>query len=317
MSEQQLILNDTFWKFLVSLEELRDKKDKTLFCATLGVDEDTLDEFREFLNRFDVMFESDDSFIYPLKDKCKIKMEFSLSEWFALQATFQKESKDQGNFKYYYQRIVQNKMMIAQKAFEQFNLYKKPVDLKIHLSEFENLKKKIDYDICYKKTINIHFFNDKECVIYPHRLVFLDGILCIVGESTHDKTLVYFGVEDIKAVFDFNQAYEPNLSQIEVNEFICHLRLINGKEERLVLKVFSQYEADLLPAYHFLGNPFVTSNAEGDMIWAATIEMCDDVFQWLYSMKDRLEILDPGHVRKEFAHFCELKKETSGLKKAS
>lgn len=317
MSEQQLILNDTFWKFLVSLEELKEKKDKTLFCASLGVDEVALGEFKEFLNKFDVMFESDEAFIYPLKDKCRIKMEFSLSEWLALQATFQTENKGQNNFQYYYQRIVQNKMVVAQKAFEQFNLYKKPVDVKVQLSDFENLKKKIDYDICYRKTINIHFFNDKKCVMYPHRLVYLDGVLCVVGESTHDKTLVFFGVEDIKAVEDWNQTYEPNLSQIEINEFICHLRLINGKEERLVLKIYSQYEADLLPSHHFLGNPFVTSNTEGDMIWAATIEMCDDIFQWLYSMKDRAEVLDPGHVRKEFAHYCELKKEISGLKKAS
>jgi hypothetical protein len=208
-------------------------------------------------------------------------------------------------------------MLIVEKAFEQFNLYKKSDDLKVPSIEFENLKKKIDYDICYRKTINIHFFNNKECMVYPHRLVFLDGILCMVGESTQDKTLVYFGLEDIKDVEAFDQTYDPNLSQIEVNEFIYNLRTINGKEERLVLKVYSQYEADLLPSYHFLGSPFVTSNSEGDMIWAATVEMCDDIFQWLYSMRDRAEILDPAHVRKEFSHFCELKKEIPALKKAS
>lgn len=316
MSEQ-LILNDNFWKFLVSIEELKEKKEKTLFCASIGLGPEALMEFQEFLNRFDVMFESDDAYIYPLKDKCRIKMEFSLSEWFALQATFQTESCDQNNFKHYYQRIVRNKMTMAQKAFEQFNLYKKPADVKIHLNEFENLKKKIDHDISYQKIINIHFFNSKQCTIFPHRLVFLDGILCVVGESTQDKTLVYFGVEDVKGIENQDIAYEPNLSQIEINEFICHLRLINGKEERLVLKIYSQYEADLLPSHHFLGNPFVTSNSEGDMIWAATIEMCDDIFNWLYGMKDRAEVLDPGHVRKEFAHYCELKKEKTGLKKAS
>ncbi|MBC7537788.1 MAG: WYL domain-containing protein [Bacteriovorax sp.] len=316
MSEMQLILNDSFWKFLVSLEELKEKKDKTLFCASLNVDDETLQEFQEFLNRFDVMCESDDAFIYPLKDKCRIKMDFSLSEWLALQASFHKDD-DQNNFKHYYQRIVQNKLSAAQKAFEQFNLYRKPADVSVKLSEIENLKKKIDYVICYKKSITIEFFNNKECVVFPHRLVFLDGILCVVGESINDKSLVFFGVEDIKDVKDFVHEYEPNLSQIEVNEFICHLRLINGKEERLILKIYSQYEADLLPSHHFLGNPFVTSNTEGEMIWAATIEMCDDLFQWLYTMKDRAEVLDPGHVRKEFAHYCEIKNENSGLKKVS
>ncbi|MGZ3809753.1 MAG: hypothetical protein ACXVCE_16845 [Bacteriovorax sp.] len=316
MSEQQLILNDVFWKFLVSLEELKEKKDKALFCSSLGVDGDTLDTFVEFLNRFDVMCIRDDDYVYPLKEKCRINMEFSLSEWLALQANFGVEA-GQINIKYYFQKIVQNKMLVAQRAFEQFNLYRKAADVTMKRSEFENLKKKIDYDISYKRPIRIHFFNSKECVIFPHRLVFLDGTLCVVGESTNDKVLVFFGLEDIKSVEEFSIAYGPNLSQIEVNEFICHLRLINGKEERLVLKVYSQYEADLLPSYHFLGNPFVTSNAEGDMIWAATIEMCDDVFQWLYTMKDRAEVLDPGHIRKEFAHYCELKNENSGLKKVS
>lgn len=315
MSEMQLILNDSFWKFLVSLEELKEKKDKTLFCASLDIDEETLGQFQEFLKRFDVMCECDDAFVYPLKDKCRIKMDFSLSEWLALQANFHNEV-DRNDFKYY-QKIVQNKLMVAQKAFEQFNLYRKPPDISIKLSEIENLKKKIDYVICYKKSITIEFFNNKECAVFPHRLVFLDGILCVVGESIQDKTLVYFGVEDIKDVRDFAHEYEPNLSQLEVNEFICHLRLINGKEERLVLKIYNQYETDLLPSHHFLGNPFVTSNSEGDMIWAATIEMCDDLFNWLYSLKDRVEVLDPGYVRKEFAHYCEIKKENSGLKKAS
>lgn len=316
MSEMQLILNDNFWKFLVSLEELKEKKDKTLFCASLNLDDEALSQFQEFLSRFDVICMCDENYIYPLKDKCKIKMEFSLSEWLAIQAQFHKEA-GQDNLKYYYNRIVQNKLNSAQKAFEQFNLYRKPAEVFVKLSEFEDLKKKIDYSICYKKLINIEFFNKKECAVFPHRLVFLDGTLCVVGESSHDKTLVYFGVEDIKETREINQHYEPNLSQIEVNEFISHLRLINGKEERLVLKIYNQYEADLLPSHHYLGNPFVTSNSEGEMIWAATIEICDDLFQWLYSMKERVEVLDPGHVRKEFAHFCELKKENSNIKKAS
>jgi len=138
-----------------------------------------------------------------------------------------------------------------------------------------------------------------------------------VGENLTDKTLLYFGIEDISDVSDLTNTYLPNLSQIEVNDFIVNIRLINGKDERLVLKIYNQEGADLLPMHHYLGNPFVSSNTEGDMIWAATIEMCDDVFHWLYFMRDRVEILDPGHLRKDFAHYCELKKQSSYSKKAS
>ena len=179
------------------------------------------------------------------------------------------------------------------------------------------MKKKIDYVISYKKPIVIEFFNSKECAIFPMRLVFLDGTLCVIGESIKDKALVFFGVEDIKDIRDSEHTHDPHISQIEVNEFICHLRLINGKEERLILKIYSQYEADLLPTHHYLGNPFVTSNTEGDMIWAATLEMCDDLFEWLHTMKERVEVLDPGHIRKEFSHYCEIQSSSPGLKKAS
>lgn len=312
MSDQQIILENSFWKFLVSLEELKERKELVILCSSLAIDEDTLEAYCEFLTRFKVAVLRDEHFVYPLKEQCRIKMEFTLSEWLALQASF-----PQGSPAYYYQQIVQDKMQMAQRANAMFSLYKKPDEHVASGNAFDNLKKKIDYDIVCRKSMKIEFFSHKECDIFPHRMVFLDGILCVVGENIQDKTLVYFGVEDISDVTNLENVYEPNLSQLEVNEFIGHLRLINGKEERLVLKIYSQNQEDLLPEHHFLGNPFVTSSTEGDMIWAATIEMCDDVFNWLYKMRDRVEVLDPGHVRKEFSHYCELKKENAGNKKAS
>ncbi|QDK42891.1 hypothetical protein DOM21_15820 [Bacteriovorax stolpii] len=312
MSDQQIILENSFWKFLVSLEELKEKKELVLFCSSLAIDEDTLTTYCEFLARFKVAAFRDAEYIYPLKEQCRIKMEFTLAEWLALQAVVPKDSQATA----YFQQIVQDKMKMAQLAHAQFSLYKAPKGTPVEFTSFEMLKKKIDYDIICRKSMKVKFFTEKECDVFPHRQVYLDGVLCVVGENISDKTLVYFGLEDIKDVENLDLMYEPNLSQIEVNEFIGHLRLINGKEERLVLKIYSQDQSDLLPEHHFLGNPFVTSSTEGDMIWAATLEMCDDVFHWLYKMRDRVEVLDPGHVRKEFSHYCELKKESSN-KKAS
>jgi hypothetical protein len=317
MSDQQIILENSFWKFLVSLEELKERKELVLMCCSLAIDEETLEAYCEFLTRFKLFVLRDEHFVYPLKEHSRIKMDFSLSEWLALQACLPKESPA-----YYYQQIIHDKMQIAQRANALFSLYKK-ADKKsdeyqaVSASAIENLKKKIDYNIICRKSMKIEFFSHKQCNVFPHRMVFLDGILCVIGENIHDKSLVYFGVEDIDDVTNLESVYEPNLSQLEVNEFIGHLRLINGKEERLVLKIYSQDQQDLLPEHHFLGNPFVTSSTEGDMIWAATIEICDDVFHWLYKMKDCVEVLDPGHIRKEFSHYCELKKENNSSRKAS
>jgi hypothetical protein len=311
MSDPMCIDDHSFWKFLVSIEELKERKEVDTFCATLAIDETALDGYCKFLERFNVSVMKDAGFIYPLQEKCKIKMEFTLSEWLALQATLPKENLS------YFQKLVQNKMQMAHMAYARFSLYKKPDDVVVEENTFEALKKKIDYDINCKKSMKITFLTNKECDIFPHRLVFLDGTLCVVGENIVDKTLVYFGVEDIADIETLEMNYGANLSQIEVSEFITHLRLINGKEERLVLKFYSQDQEDFLPPHHFLGNPFVTSSVEGDMIWAATIEICDDVFHWLYTMRDRVEILDPGHIRKEFSYYCEMRKSKAPIKKVS
>ncbi len=315
MSDQQIILEDSFWKFLVSIEELKEKKELSLFCASLAIDDMTFDLYALFLIRFKVNVIKDDNYVYPLEKQFRIKMDFTLSEWLAMQMITPIEKAS--NASQYFEQIIRNKILMAQSAFKQYSLYKKSGEEIVETQSFENLIKKIDRDIVTRQVIRIHFFNTKECDIFPHRLVYLDGLLCVVGENIYDKTLLFFSLDDILDVTDLKNIYEPNLSQIEVSEFIGHIRIINGREERLVLKIYSQDEADLLPEHHFLGNPFVTSSTEGDMIWAATLEVCDDLFLWLYNMRDKVEILDPGHLRKDFAQFCELKKEHALLKKVS
>ncbi len=317
MSPHQLLLENSFWKFLVSVEELKDRKEIVLLCSSLSINEEQLKAYCDFLIKFEINILLDEYFVYPLKDHCRVKVEFSLSEWMALEANMA-ASQDKSD-PAYFKLIIENKFKTLQKALGRPSIFQTDsmISRRGEFNRFLNFKKRIDFHICHKKLMKLSFANANECEIFPHRQVYLDGILCVVGESIQDKALCYFSVEDISEVEDSTCHYEPNLSQIEINEFIGHLRLVNGKEERLVLKIYSQEEADLMPQHHYLGNPFVTSNTEGDMIWAATIEMCDDVFQWLYQMNDRVEILDPGHLRKEFAHYCELRKESSEGKKAS
>ncbi len=314
MSQNLLHLEDCFWKFLISLEELKEKKEKFLFCSSIGINEEKFEEYAEFVKKFNLTVEFNDQYIFPLKQEKEIQVKFTLAEWLAAQATLGINQKRE--IATYSTQIIENKMKFEIGRKPEFELFQKPKVTSIENKTFSSnqLNRKIEYNIISRKVINLHLLNGNDCSIFPHRLVYLDGDLSVIGESLTDRTLLYFNLEDIKDVNSLDMIYEPNLSQIEINEFIVHLRLINGKEERLVLKIYSQDQSDLLPENHYLGNPFVTASPEGDMIWAATIEMCDDIFFWLYEMRDRVEVLDPGHIRKEFAHYCELKKES---KKAS
>ena len=171
---------------------------------------------------------------------------------------------------------------------------------------YEKLAKQIQNDIIQKNSIKLYFHHNKQCQIFPRRLVFLDGILSIIGEDIQCKALEFFPLSKISKIEKVDIKFDPNLSQFQVNDFINDLRLVNGRQERLILKFHSQNGVDLIPNYHYLHNPYVTANPEGNMIWAATVEICDDVFLWLYQMRDRVEVLDPGMVKKEFAHYCNL-----------
>lgn len=313
MSKSKVFLKDGFFKFLVSVEELKVKKERHIFLNSVGIDEFSANEFTEFLKRFDVEIKMDEDYIYPLAEVKKVDLQLNLSEWFALQVHHDFEV----NFEHTYSfKLVKNKVEEVRKAFEKFNLERLQFknENQIQQTHFDKLITKIDSYIVKKTTCHLVFHKKKTCEILPMRIVFLDGILCVVGENISDKTLAYFAILDLEGVDAQNENYEAHISQIEVNEFIGHLRLISGNEERLILKIFSPGEMDLLPKHHFLGNPFVTSNNEGDLIWAANIEMCDDVFEWLYAMKNHVEILDPGHMRKEFSHYCELRKEVQEKK---
>ena len=95
------------------------------------------------------------------------------------------------------------------------------------------------------------------------------------------------------------------------------IRSITGNEERLVLRISSPEKVNLKPQYHFLGSPYVTTNTEGEFIWAASVEVSSELFRWLDSIKDEIEILDPQEVKEEFENFLVSESANRPLKKAS
>ena len=51
----------------------------------------------------------------------------------------------------------------------------------------------------------------------------------------------------------------------------------------------------------------MVTNAEGEHIWAASVEPSDEIFQWVYELGADVEILDPSAFKKEFLNYCEAK----------
>lgn len=314
--QSKLAWKEEWWKFLVAVEELKEPRDLELFLDAQQLTMEDAHQFNQAVKSFGLEIKMAEGKIYPLEKSWKLSLEFSFSEWMAFQEYWAKYFKH--STETFSERIVEQKLNSISLVHEKYLIFKKEA---AHVPEEKKLKKmelwtkKLDRTIVARKLVDLIFYNHKKVSFYPHRLVYLDGVLCVVGEEKYDRSLAFFGLEDIANIEDLDfEIFDPRFTPIEINEFIHSCRVINGREERVVLKVYSQGNVDLLPRFHHLGNPFVTSNGEGDLIWAATIEICDDFYQWLHQMKDHVEVLDPGHVRKEFSLYCELKKQADSKK---
>jgi hypothetical protein len=82
---------------------------------------------------------------------------------------------------------------------------------------------------------------------------------------------------------------------------------MNEKETRLVLKIHHPGSVNLFPDHHFLGKPAMVTNGNGDLIWAAYVEPCEALFDWVASLGEDVEILDPTNFKEEFLSYCEEK----------
>lgn len=287
MSHLKEEFTESFWKFVLTLERLEVKTNISYFCSDLDVNENTFFNYVLSLKTKGILIKVDDEFLYPFNREQVELGDLSLSEWVAIEYMFsEKEMKTQVN---------SEERMVLQEA----------------------LINRLESSIIFKSPIKVKFNNGGENIFYAHRMIFIEGTLSCIFEETTDKSLVYFELHKILDVEAFAIRYDPQFTPFEINHFVNNLRMINGNEERLVLKIFGKEDLNFLPKYHFLSSPYVAMGKDGDIIWAATIEMCDDIYQWLYSMKDHVEVLDPTTVKKEFSRYCQMKKNYPVNKKAS
>ena len=133
------------------------------------------------------------------------------------------------------------------------------------------------------------------------------GELALIAEETHDHGLVALGLSEVKNIKSAEKIKSPRASLHEVAEFITALRSMAETDTRLVLKIKNPEEFNLLPEYQFLGKPCLITNPEGDLIWAAWVEPCDELYEWLTTMDEHVEILEPSEFVLDYAVYCEEK----------
>ncbi|MCO4795332.1 MAG: WYL domain-containing protein [Bacteriovoracaceae bacterium] len=323
MVEDSPIFNDGFWKILKYLEDIEGQKDAREVINDLDIEEKDLIEALTFLGHFDVGISLEMEGVKPVivrEDKRPIVFKLSFCEWMALQAHFPlfDKHKDKEFHKTLSKRLSviesENEGSSFFEAMESWKLLKSAT---ASCSEAQGeIVEEIEKSFHAKLILDIKLNKGTLLELYPHRIVYFDGQLNLIGEETGDRCLVYFPISDIQSLDSkMNTGYLPNFSRLEIHDFISAIRTVSGSEERLVMKITDIDDLNLDEAHHFITNPYVTSNSKGEVIWAANVEACDNFFEWLYSIENFVEVLDPLTIKEDFDEFKALK-EVKKFKKA-
>lgn len=154
--------------------------------------------------------------------------------------------------------------------------------------------------------LQIMLKNLDDFTIYPHRIVHIEGELCLIGEDLEEGECIHWLVKDIVAVKELELNYKPLYSKIEVNDYLSSLRNISENEVRLILKVSGDVDLQE-PQHHYFGNPVKVKKSGDSIIWAASVEPNEEIFEWLCTLGSSVEIIDPSAFKRLFLRYCENK----------
>jgi len=158
-----------------------------------------------------------------------------------------------------------------------------------------------------KKILELSINEEKTYSVYPSRILHLEGQLSLICEGVFDHSLSVFTFNALKGLKILEGCSKSRLTHFEIEEFISALRSMGDKETRLILKIYNPQSVNLFPQYHFLGKPCMVTNPNGDLIWAAYVEACEPLYEWLLSLGSAVEILDPNMFKTDFLRYCEEK----------
>lgn len=164
-----------------------------------------------------------------------------------------------------------------------------------------------DYAIREKMLLTLKTQEGKSFTVHPCRVLHLESQLTLVAEDFQDRCLVVIPVKDVMTFESVPSTREPQVSLFEIEEFITAIRSMSEKETRLILKIHDPQSTNLFPEHHFLGKPCMITNPNGDLIWAAYVEPCEALYEWLMTLGKKVEILDPVKFKEEYLTYCEEK----------
>lgn len=155
------------------------------------------------------------------------------------------------------------------------------------------------------KCLEVSIEENKLFKFFPKKVIEFSGEIYAIGEHVEQRCMVDIPLSQLNLCNEVDDKYESIYSEIEINEFIKNLREVEGTALRLVLKIDHSFQNFGLPnGLQHLGKTYMTTNGNGDRIWAATVESSLGLMEWLHSIHSRVEILDPQAIKDDFYRYC-------------
>jgi hypothetical protein len=325
MSFMHSILEDNqFWKVLKFITSLQTPISTKELLIKFEVTENYLYKVVNFLNdlQFPIIIkqQTHSTMLYPptASEVPEFKMSFGLFEWLVFQAHFPMlESAD----KKFHHHEFQNMLKHYENKFKESDLYRSlellhsivptqaPTTLvlvsespEVHMTNIEMIEKAItEVKMVKVKLAQYKSFHD----FIPYKLIHLEGQLSLFGEDLHDQCLSQIPLSEICDCEFVDSVFEHKYSNKEINDFIDSLRSMNETQVRLILKIYADKAFDFNPEHLHMGNPCVVVNGEGDRIWAAYVEPCQALYEWLFMNAEAMDIIEPTEIKKQYLAYCE------------
>lgn len=319
MSNNSILENSKFWNILQYLVDLEGPVSFDKVCDYYKLTPQMLNSLLNFLHNIDFQIELANKegtlMVIPPKDKPKFTVHFNLMEWLAFQAHFPLLSSASDKA---YNNKLTAKLSIVEDQYNKNDLFAplsvldfvKDHSLSEGITPVEEkddsrlIVEDLELSLLENKSLKLMLKNGGELDIMPRKLVYIDGSLSLIGEDMKDLCLIQISTWNIVHVESLNKEYKNNFSSLEIVDFINSIRAISDNEVRLILKVHDHSNVNLTPAHIHMNNPCIVTNSEGEKIWAASVEPCLQVFEWIFEMGKSVEIIDPGFLKKQYMEFC-------------
>lgn len=318
MTFQDLATSNIFWNSIKYLENMKGSVDKKNIIAELGITELELYSLLTLLHSYGSQFEFKKIGDIEALTRCAsvtkqgtdIFGTFSTVEsmqmviFYASQidCEFAKDLKD------FYNKLLNSNEFKSLANFTDkvsSNFTSRNNNILTFKNKNDDSLLKMERAIFNSHVLSIFCRDQQTFRVLPFKVMKLDGELTLIAEDIDSAECIHLSLNGVSFVEEFADCHKPLISKLEFEDYINSLREFKETHVRLILKVDESIELEDSVAYQHFGNACLIKKGKGHMIWAASVEPTDELFEWISNMGAGVEIIDPSAFKRVYLRYCE------------